>query len=217
MSRTLQCDPAHPDPAVVAQIVQALTSGQAVVCPTETQYGLLLRADNTALATLSQIKNRSEQTKPALFVSSLESAESFCEISPLARKLADKYLPGPMTLVLPSREGQNVAPIDFQSEDGYGIRISSSPLIASVMAKVSFPVTATSANASGVLTPQTIGEIVAMLGDRIDLYIDGGACRSIIPSTVVKVSNQVTILRHGLIPEAELRTFLRQEAAHEPV
>jgi L-threonylcarbamoyladenylate synthase len=218
VSRVMRSDPARPETAVVGEIAQALTDGQAVVCPTETQYGLLLRADvGTSLAKLNRIKNRIDGIKPALFVASMESAASFCDISPLARKLAKRYLPGPLTLVLPPRAGQSVVPAQFQSEDGYGIRISSSPLIASVMHMIPFPATATSANISGDLTPQTIDEIIAVLGEGVGLYVDGGPCRSIIPSTVAKVTDQVIILRHGVVAEAEIRKFLRQETAHEPV
>lgn len=210
MSRILSCDPARPDAGIVWDVVGVLNAGNAVVIPTETQYGLLLRADREdAFVRLQQIKKRPEARKPALFVKDLEMAEKFCEISAVARALADRYLPGPLTLVLPPRAGQTSVPPQFLSADGFGIRLSSSPLVAAVTRHLSFPATATSANVSGEICPATVSEIQTIFGDAVNLYLDGGPCRGIVPSTVVKVAEGVEILRHGIISEAEIKSFLQ--------
>lgn len=209
MSRRLSCDAVHPDNEVIEQVAEALTDGQTVVMPTETQYALSIRASvDNALEKICHIKQRKEGLSVALFVQDIQMAERFCDISDMAKKLADRFLPGPLTLVLPGKKGQTDVAAGFLSPHGFGIRVSSSPIVKAIMGRVAFPVTATSANISGRTTPQTVPEISRLLGDLVDLYLDAGPCRAVTPSTVVKADDDVTILRHGVIPEREIRRFL---------
>ncbi len=212
MTHVVACNPAMPDTETVRRIVAVLTEGRAVVMPTETQYALSLRADRDETAdAITQIKQRPMESKCAIFVRDLTMAATFCELSTAARTLARKYLPGPLTMVLPAKPGQSVVSDRFRSAHGFGIRISSSPLVAAVMTQATFPVTATSANQSGEITLPTVQGIRQALGDDITLYVDGGPCRAVTASTVAAVAETVTILRHGLIAEAEIRRFLREE------
>ena len=212
MSRILPCDPARPAVDIIEAAVEVLDNGGVVVMPTETQYSLSIRADRPeAMATIGRLKGRESSVKPALFVRDLSLAEQFCLLNTAARALGERYLPGPMTLVVPARPGQRVVADGFVSEHGIGVRISSSPVVAAVMNRVPFAVTATSANRSGEMTPSTAAEIARLFGDEVDLYLDGGPCRGVVPSTVVKVDGGVTILRHGQIAEAEIRRFIEKE------
>lgn len=206
------CNPAAPEETVIAAVADALTEGLAVVIPTETQYGLALRADSDeAPQIINRIKGRAESDRSALFVRDIAMAESFCRFTQISRSLAAEFLPGPLTLVLPAKEDQTVVSHRFLSPHGIGIRLSSSPLVRAVMVRVPFPVTATSANRSGEMTPATVELIRAMLGEAVGLYIDGGPCRAITPSTVAAVNGTIRILRHGAIAEAELHSHLRRE------
>ena len=212
MTRVLRCNPAEPDKRTIKEALEALGSGLVVVFPTETQYSLSVRADDmAAMEKINRIKKRSEARRPALFVKDMAMAETFCRINETARKLADKFLPGPLTLVLPGRDGQQAVLPEFKSELGFGIRISSSPLIAGLMAEAPFAVTATSANISGQPTLEAVDLIRPILGDEVELYIDGGPCRGIVPSTVVSVGEGIEFLRHGLISEMEIRKYLVEE------
>lgn len=209
MNRILACHPVRPEVGVIEEAVAALNRGAAVVMPTETQYSLSIRADkDMAPARICLIKERPEALKTSLFVKDLDMARRFCTIVRTAEKLAACLLPGPLTLVLPPLKDQDVVAEGFCSPEGIGIRVSSSPVVAAVMDRVSFPVTATSANISGRVTPDSIDEISGDLGDAVDLYLDAGPCRGRIPSTVVRVDDEVTILRPGLIPETEIRRCL---------
>jgi L-threonylcarbamoyladenylate synthase len=207
----LSCDYEKPESDIIDETVEALVAGLVVVMPTETQYALSVRADNDkALEVINCVKKRSETVRAAVFIKDLEMAQDFCVVSDLAWRLADRFLPGPLTLVLPGKIDQQSVAAGFLSEDGFGIRISSSPLVSAVMQKVAFPVTATSANLSGEKSATTVSGIKRELGESVDLYLDAGSCRSTIPSTVVKVDKTLTILRPGLIGEAEIRDFLRK-------
>lgn len=212
MSRIISCDPARPDRTVVAEIARALAGRKAVVLPTETQYGLAVAVDERTRETICRIKRRAQDLKTALFVKDMEMTARFCVISTMARYLAERFLPGPLTMVMPLIPGQTIIPDDLASEAGVGVRLSSSPLVAAVVRELNNPITATSANLSGQLTPETVEEIVAMLGEQVDLYVDGGPCRSIVPSTVAQVGERVTILRPGVIPETEIRRALMEYA-----
>jgi L-threonylcarbamoyladenylate synthase len=207
----LVCDYERPDSHIIDEAVRTLTEGLVAVIPTETQYALSVRADlGEAPEIIRGIKKRSETVRTAVFIKDLEMARSFCEVSELAQRLAEKFLPGPLTLILPGRENRGAIATGFVSEDGIGIRISSSPLVSAVMQQVSFPVTATSANLSGETSPAMLVDIKRMLGEDVDLYLDAGACQSLIPSTVVKINGKPQILRPGLVSRAALETCLKK-------
>ncbi len=207
MSTVIACDPANPDVEAIQRVAETLRRGGAVVIPTETQYGLSIRADRPdAPQKIDRIKQRNKTLPVALFVKDMEMARLFCEITETAQKLAERFLPGPLTLILPVRPGQTAAAEGFASPGGFGVRISSSPTVAALMRQVSFPVTATSANLAGRTAPATVAEIKAELGDNVDLYLDGGPCRGLIPSTVVRAGDDVEIVRHGVISDAEIKS-----------
>ena len=216
MSRVIRCDPRYPDDTVLNKAAEVLDSGGVIVIPTETQYGLAIRADRDGtLDKICRLKKRDANLRPALFVKDIEMAENFCIMNNDARRLADNFLPGPLTLVLAPVEGQASVSRDYLSDDGYGIRISSSPVVAGIMNRLAFAVSATSANISGQQTPTGITEIEKLFGDDVELYLDGGLCRAKTPSTVVKVNGGIKILRHGQIAEKVIKESLSTGGGHE--
>jgi L-threonylcarbamoyladenylate synthase len=213
LNRVLACNPVRPEPEVIDEAAAALKSGGVVVMPTETQYSLSIRGDlREGPKIICDIKKRAETVRAALFIKNLDMAREFCEVSEAAEKLARRFLPGPLTLVLPERKGQKFVSPGFLSEDGFGIRISSSPVIAAVMDKVPFAVTATSANLSGQVAPKRVREIREMLQDKVDLYLDAGPCSGVVPSTVAKISDRITILREGIVSGEEIKNYMEKEA-----
>lgn len=217
MHRIISCSATKPETEVLEQIEKILRDGQAVVLPTETQYSLSVRADRRdVLDQIGKIKKRDLTQKSALFVKDMEMASLFCDISETASALARKFLPGPLTLVLPERIDQKVVDSQLASDDGFGIRISSAPIIRETISRLEFPITATSANISGTMPHATINDIAEELGDLIALYVDGGRSPGRTPSTVVKFGNSendagmLEILRPGQIPATELRNYLKE-------
>ncbi len=216
MSTTIRCDAGNPDPAVIAEIADELEAGKIVVIPTETQYGLCLRADrDDSMEIISSVKRRNQAVKSALFVKDMVMAGRFCMVNDIAHTLAELFLPGPLTMVLPPKANQCVVCNDFASNHGFGVRISSSPIVYTLMNRLPFPVTATSANLSGNLTPPEVNRIKETFGDDVSLYIDCGPLRTKIPSTVVRVhDDDIEVVRHGLIAERDLRRHLNKGGMH---
>ncbi len=145
-------------------------------------------------------------TQPtAIFVSNADEIARYAEMTTSARMLAERFLPGPLTLVLESRVDWK-EPIAVAGKIAF--RVSSAPFICRLMAAVGRPLTATSANRSGDDRVWTVGDVLVSLGDTMDLCVDAGRLDAV-PSTVVDCSGEtVSVLRAGAVPEAEITATL---------
>lgn len=176
-----------------------------ILYPTETIYGLGVNAlDEAAVAKLFLLKGREEGKAVSWLARDIEDIARWGELTPVAAKIAEQFLPGPITLVLCARDE---VPRTLRGPDGsVSFRVSRDPvaqqLIAEFMAEHDAPLTATSANVSGMEPQPTVSEILTQFGDRarlIDRVIDDGP-REGAPSTVVRVlGDEVTVFREGAV------------------
>jgi len=198
----IELDPAYPSQTAILQAAAVLKEGGLVVCPTETRYGFLARADLTsAVDKLYEAKGRSRTIPTAVFVGTVRDIDTLGKVTPLAKTLAERFLPGRLTLVLRSRVEME-APLVVDGK--IGIRVSSSPVIATLLEAVDFPLTATSANPSGQKECETIKDISHMFGPAVELYLDVGRLNGPV-STVVDASGlEPVILREGAILKPEI-------------
>ena len=182
-----------------------------ILYPTETVYGLGVHAqDETELSKLYMLKGRDAAKSVSWLVRDIADVERFAHLNARARAIAERFLPGPLTLVLPVRNTTSAIP-----ENTIGFRISTDPiaerLIAEFMEEYDAPLTCTSANVSGMPTMPTPTEIFAQFGEKaseIDRVLGGGP-RTGISSTVVRfVNDEVVILREGAIPSEEVHAVL---------
>ena len=198
--------------AAVSKTVDVLQVGGVAVVPTETVYGLAARLhDSHAVNKLIELKGRSENHPFALAFPSADAIEDVCgELSPLAVRLARRCLPGPVSLVLdvaPDSEFWKLPPEIQQSvslKSAISCRVPDHPLLLPVLMELNEPIVLTSANKSGRGESSCVEQIIADLGDGLDLLIDegpiGGATASPKPSTIVKVvGDDYTILREGVL------------------
>jgi protein-tyrosine phosphatase len=200
---------------VVHRAVQALAEGQLIALPTETVYGLAAsacRAD--AVERLLKVKGRSPAQPLTLAIKSAEEAPDFVpDLSPLARRLARRCWPGPVTLVvdhlhkdgltkqLPRTVRDVVVP-----NGSIGLRVPANDMSQAVLRMLSGPIVLSSANRTGGPDACTAQDVVAALDGDVALVLDDGPCRYGLPSSVVKVTNnQFKILREGVVGEATLR------------
>ncbi len=194
--------------ADIERAVEELRGGGLVCFPTDTLYALGADACSaTAVGRVFDVKGR-EGAKPLpLFVKDVGMAETIAVLDRAARRLAERFWPGALTLVLEKRP-------DFESEALVGgntvaLRAPAHPVALAIVGGLARPVTGTSANLSGGPDPATADEVLRQVGDQIDLILDGGPCLVGMPSTIVDCSRaEAHILRRGAINDASIRRTL---------
>jgi L-threonylcarbamoyladenylate synthase len=208
MSETLPI--AHPEAAAWA--ARELLGGRLVVLPTDTVYGVAAHpARPEAVAALYITKARSRQRAiPVLLADMSQVERAALPLSMPARKLAEAFWPGPLTLVVPKRDD---LPGIVSALDTVGVRVPDCDAARSVIRAAGGALAVTSANRSGGQSSATVEDAVAQLGEAVALYLDGGPCPGGQPSTVVEVSAAgLKVLRAGPIGEEALRAALGQPA-----
>ena len=185
-----------PNPDALAEAAAILCNGGLVAFPTETVYGLGADATNPkAVARLNQVKGR-PPTKPySLHLYQPEQMRPYVSLVPAAAaRLIERFWPGPLTIVVPGRDGQTV-----------GFRLPDHPVARAFLRACGVPVAAPSANRSGSPPPTDAQEVLAALEDSVDCLLDGGPTRFGRESTVVEVvGDAVEIRREGAISRAAI-------------
>lgn len=178
-----------------------LRQGGLVAIPTETVYGLAANALNPlAVAKIFAAKDR--PLFDPLIVHLADVAwwpRVASEFPPLAKTLAERFWPGPMTLVLPKSAA--VPDLVTSGLETVGIRVPDHPLTRQLLRLTDLPLAAPSANPFGRLSPTTAEHVRRQLGDRVDMILDGGPCRVGVESTILQIQGDTaTLLRPGGIP-----------------
>jgi L-threonylcarbamoyladenylate synthase len=196
--RIVRVDGAQPDPAVIADAAAVLRRGGVVGFPTETFYGLAAAALNPrAVARIFRVKDRSASKPLLVLVDSVDMVATIAaDIPQAARTLMQRHWPGPLTLVLPAQP--HVPPEVTAGTGTVGVRISGHPVARALVTALGAPVTAPSANREGHAPPTTAADVVAALGDAVDLVIDGGSTPGGAPSTILDLtSDPPRVVREG--------------------
>lgn len=177
----------------------ALARGEVVCLPTESSYGLAADLRTAGVARITAMKGGRPAHSPfPLVAGDAATARALARVWPdAAERLAARHWPGPLTLVVPARDG--LPPEVIGPDGGVGVRVSSHPLAAALARAVGAPITATSANRSGQPPATTLAEARAAFGDEVAVYLDGGVCAGT-PSTVVAVDESgLRIIRPGAV------------------
>lgn len=200
--------PFHPKTATDAAAL--LRTGQICAFPTETVYGLGADATNSdAVLAIYEAKQRPRFNPLIAHCADLEMAEKFVVFSPLARKLAALW-PGPLSLVLPLREGAPIADIVTAGLGTLAVRVPAHPLAQQIIQAVGRPLAAPSANPSGRLSATTAAQVIAGFEGRVPV-LDGGNCEMGLESTIIAIDgDRVTQLRAGALPRTEIEQMLGQ-------
>ncbi|MEP5937665.1 MAG: L-threonylcarbamoyladenylate synthase [Erythrobacter sp.] len=186
----------------IAKAAAILERGGLVAVPTETVYGLAARADSAAaVAKIYAAKGRPDFNPLIVHVRDVEQAAHYGEVSNAARRLADKYWPGPLTMVLPKRADAALAPAVSAGLPTIAMRAPAHEVMQHLLRAVDFPLAAPSANRSGFISPTSPAHVLASLDGRIDCVLDGGVCDQGVESTIVAVRSdgRVDELRPGPI------------------
>jgi L-threonylcarbamoyladenylate synthase len=191
------------DPDAIPIAIKTLNQGGLIAFPTDTVYGLACPVNSeTGIEQLFVAKDRPANKAIAVLVGSYEQIATITpEPGPNARKLAERYWPGALTLVVEkhSQLPENISPFPT-----VGVRMPNHPFAIQLLLAYG-PLATTSANLSGGKNPSKAEDVLDQLDGRIDLVIDGGATPGGIPSTVVDcTTSQVKILRLGAISEKDI-------------
>ena len=184
------------DLALAAEI---LNNGGLVVFPTETVYGL--GGDGTNAEAAKKIyaaKGRPSDNPLIIHIASPEDAEKYSVTNELYYKLADAFMPGPLTIILPKKD---TIPLSVTGGlDSVAVRCPSHPIARQIIQESGIPIAAPSANLSGKPSPTCAGHVIEDLSGRVDMIIDGGPCEIGLESTIVKIDGKsLTLLRPGAI------------------
>jgi len=196
--------------AIQKQVEQAITilkRGGIVACPTDTVYGVGAAINiEPAVERVYRIKGRPlGRSLPILLADKSQMAEVARVVPPLAWRLADRFFPGALTIVL--FKSESVPDIVTGGRKTVAVRVADHPIPIAIVRGLGVPIVGTSANLSGSPSALTAEEVRAQIGDRVDMIIDGGRCPGGIESTIIDVSGEKPrILRQGPISMEELKT-----------
>ena len=188
---------------------KVLLAGGIIAFPTESFYGLAVNiADEYAIKRLFSVKGRSSDQPILLLIHSIETLGQYVkDIPQIAQQLIQKFWPGGLTLVFQAKE--NISPLLTAGTGKIGIRLSNHPIATALAKVINRPITGTSANISGQPSCTHAEDVVNMLGDKIDLLLDGGLTAGGKGSTIFDITvDPPTILRKGMVGYEQLRPFI---------
>lgn len=188
-----------------------LRAGGLLAVPTETVYGVAANAeDAAAVRRIFELRNRDFGKPVSILVTGMDMAERYCRnIPPAARRLAARYWPGPLTMVL--EDGEAVPSVVTAGTGTLGVRCPDHPLTLALIEKAGVPLAAPSANLAGEEPARTAQEVLDYFDGKIEGVADGGPCQLGVASTVLDLTKtEPKVLREGGIPGRELLAFLRE-------
>lgn len=197
------------DAEVILKAAEIIRRGGIVAFPTETVYGLGANGyDPLAVARVFEVKRRPSFDPLILHVADPSDVEKLVKGIPSdAKKLIERFWPGPLTVVLLKEE--NVPDIVTAGLPTVAIRMPKHPMALSLIKESKCPIAAPSANPFGYLSPTTAEHVCEQLGDQVDLILDGGPCPIGVESTIVSfLENKPRLLRPGGVLLEEIETII---------
>lgn len=183
-------------------------NGGLIAFPTETVFGLgVIYNDKEAYDRLVRVKRRPPEKPFTLMCGKVDDIDRFAIVSPVARKLINKFMPGQFTIILKAKPG---LPSWVVSKEGnVGIRVSSDELVSNLIIKAGEPLLVPSANKSGE-PPLTIDrDVIDVFSSEVDAIIKGESTSNV-PSTIVLVDDSLHIIRLGLITEDDIAKAIKE-------
>jgi L-threonylcarbamoyladenylate synthase len=212
--RRVFVDPAAPQRDAIEEAAKWILSGGVIAMPTDTLYGLGADPFSTeAIARVFDVKGRAtERALPLIAADALQVEAHLGPLGALAARLAGRFWPGPLTLLVAAPP--SIAHAVSGGTGRVGVRVPADSVARAICAVAGRPVTATSANISGEPASADPADIERTLGDRIDLLIDAGPTRGGAPSTIIDVTGLTpTLVRAGAIAWEDVLTWLSTEPA----
>ena len=201
---------AKAESAAIAEAVERLRAGAVVAIPTETVYGLASDASNAdAVAQIYRAKGRPDFNPLIVHVPDHAAAERLAQFDDRASKLAVRFWPGPLTLVLPLQPDARVAKAVTAGLPTIALRCPAHPVMQAVLKQSGLALAAPSANRSGGISPTRAEHVARSFGEAMPLVLDAGPCAAGLESTIVAIrENGWQLLRPGPVTAAEIEALL---------
>ncbi len=198
------------NPESIARAADLLRDGELVAFPTETVYGLGADATNdTAVARIFEAKNRPSFNPLIVHTPDPETAAAYVDFTSMAKTMAARFWPGPLTLVLSRKPDGGLSRLASAGLDTVAVRVPSHDGARQLLRAAALPIAAPSANRSGRLSPTTAMHVAEQLGDHVALILDDGPCAVGLESTVLDLSGGTpAILRQGGLPQEDIEGAL---------
>ena len=196
---------------IAAAAVQALSEGKLVALPTDTVYGIAVNASSQpAVRRLFQIKQRIPDNPLPVLIADPEQVNTAArQIPARAHHLAERFWPGPLTIIL--HKSPAISDLVTAGQPTVGLRVPDHELTRAILRQADFAVAVTSANLSGQPEAVSPRQVLTTFGDLLDLLIDDGRCPGGIPSTVLDLTvSPPQILREGPISKHQLEQITGQ-------
>lgn len=197
----------------IKEAAEEIKKGNLVLFPTETVYGIGANAlDAEAVKKIFIAKNRAQDNPLIVHVSSIEMVEKIVkEITPLEKKLMERFWPGPLTIIFKRKSEKIIPNVVTANLDTVGIRMPSNEIAKKLIQKAGVPIAAPSANISGKPSGTKVEDIIEELDGKVQYILDGGVTDIGLESTVIKIDNGVIdILRPGKVTKEELQEVANQ-------
>lgn len=207
----------NPDTQNIEVAAKIIADGGLVVMPTETVYGLGANAlDKTAVTNVYKAKGRPMDNPLIVHLAKAEDAEKYAYTNETYYKLAEKFMPGPLTIILPKKD---VIPYEVSCGlETVALRVPSNEIAHRLIEMSGCPIAAPSANLSGRPSPTSFEHVIEDMNGRVDAIIDGGRCDVGVESTVIILKNNTAeILRPGLITYEDLKDVIPDITVNEAV
>ena len=197
-------------PSGIVEAARLLRAGAPVAFPTETVYGLGADAtDDRAVAAIFAAKQRPRFNPLIVHVLNAEIAETLADFDDRARRLAETFWPGPLTLILPRRPDSPASLLVSAGLDSIAVRVPAHRVARSLLTETGKPIAAPSANLSGQVSPTTAQHVLDSMGGRIPLILAGGRCTVGLESTVVDLTGPIArLLRPGSVTAEDLAALI---------
>lgn len=194
----------------IDEAVKILNNNEILAFPTETVFGLAIKAVSLEnFNKLVEVKNRKPNKPFTLMISNITQVKDLIEINDIAKIIISKFMPGPLTLILKAKKN---IPYYLDLGSGFiGIRIPKDDFILSLIDKVNFPLLVPSANPSDLKPAKNVDEVKKYFEGKIEAVVEGESTSNI-PSTIIKIDNEIILIRQG---ELSLETILKEIKDYE--
>ena len=188
----------------------SIKNGKTICYPTETLYGLGCVIDNDeAIGKLYKIKSREKEKRFSILFKDLNMVEEFCDLNTTERDLIDNFMPGPLSILLKTKNNNSIRGSLVGLNNKINCRVSSHPFVMRLFEFLDVPIISTSANISGKENIFSFKTIYNTFHNLVDIIIDGGDIEESAGSTIIEINkDDMKLIREGDIKEKEITVFL---------